>query len=278
MRKAIVALVLLSTTWLVGQQPDGPLEMVLRPTGAVSGVYGGPGKDLTITVDPNGRIRAVSDSARPPASTLPFSLTATSKVLTLGADCTPTTPCKVGFTNQAFAISQPATVTLSTGTGAAFLYVKRDGQMGVSSKALTLTCDAGCTRDTTQEQFAADSFMLYRCDATAGVWTLPCQDWRAPYRRDLLDAGSGIAVAKGGAANQVMVDRVGLRYGKDFTATDTVLIPFADHQIGSPDLIVSCRSSATPSKVILPDSISITPTFDVTIRFLSPNSGRCSVL
>jgi hypothetical protein len=69
-----------------------------------------------------------------------------------------------------------------------------------------------------------------------------------------------------------------LNYGAAFAAQTSVAIPGSTHGMATADLIVACYDSATPANVIEPDRVSVHPaTFDVTVTFTHPQTGRCVV-
>ena len=81
-------------------------------------------------------------------------------------------------------------------------------------------------------------------------------------------APCGSASGPGGTANHATV----------FTAQTSVTIAGGSHQMGTANLIVECYDDATPARGIEPDSVTVDPTtFDVTVAFTQPQSGRCVV-
>jgi hypothetical protein len=69
---------------------------------------------------------------------------------------------------------------------------------------------------------------------------------------------------------------VQVRYAVAFTSQTTVTVLGATHKLGTSDVTVSCISADIPPMNIEPDGWITDPvTFDVTIKFSVPLSGRC---
>ena len=67
-------------------------------------------------------------------------------------------------------------------------------------------------------------------------------------------------------------------YASSFTAQTSVTIPGAAHQLNTPNLVVNCYDTETPAMEVDPDTVSVNlTTYDVTINFAQPQSGRCVV-
>jgi hypothetical protein len=65
-------------------------------------------------------------------------------------------------------------------------------------------------------------------------------------------------------------------YAVTFVAQTQVIVPGAQHQLETPDIIVTCYTADTPPQVVEADSITIDPnSFDVTINFAVAQSGKC---
>jgi hypothetical protein len=64
-------------------------------------------------------------------------------------------------------------------------------------------------------------------------------------------------------------------YSTIFTLATTVTVPGATHKLGTPNLVVELYDSQSPAQRVEPDHIAINPsTFDVTVVFQTPQSGR----
>jgi hypothetical protein len=63
-----------------------------------------------------------------------------------------------------------------------------------------------------------------------------------------------------------------------FSGTTVLAIPGTQHNLNTPNLVVSCYDSASPANMIEPSNITVNQsTYDVAISFLQPQSGRCVV-
>ena len=71
---------------------------------------------------------------------------------------------------------------------------------------------------------------------------------------------------------------VGGAYSSSFTGLTSVTIAGTAHQLNSANLLVTCYDTETPAMEVEPNSIAVNATtFDVTVTFASPQSGRCVV-
>ena len=119
----------------------------------------------------------------------------TSKILTIGTNCTTGTPCHVRIGSQTFQISNYATVTISgTGTGTAFIYISSAGILTVGHN-LTIGCSAGCVQTPAITQYPAGSFPIMTWTASSGNWDPTGTDQRSVYSvGPSLVSGSGITL------------------------------------------------------------------------------------
>jgi hypothetical protein len=70
----------------------------------------------------------------------------------------------------------------------------------------------------------------------------------------------------------------GANFSQAFTSQTTVLIPGSVHNLGTSNLIVDCYNSAAPAQMIEANSITVdASTFNVTVTFANPQSGRCVI-
>lgn len=98
-----------------------------------------------------------------------FLVTSSGSVLTIGVNCSVTTPCNVGFGNNVYSIAGSATATLTSGTGVAYIYVSSAGALTVGH-AMTLTCSSGCTAQSGVTAFPVNSIPLFTWTASGGTW------------------------------------------------------------------------------------------------------------
>ena len=64
--------------------------------------------------------------------------------LNIGAACSTTTPCNVRFGSVVYTFTSPATATVTSGSGLAYIYISSAGILTVGQN-LTMTCSASCT-------------------------------------------------------------------------------------------------------------------------------------
>lgn len=106
----------------------------------------------------------------PTRGTLAVSLTSPT-VLTIGATCSIATPCLYRIGSSVFVVSAPATATISSGTGAAFVYVDAGtGNLIVGLTSASVAC-LGCLVVDGVSAFPVDSIPLASWNATTdGQW------------------------------------------------------------------------------------------------------------
>ena len=128
--------------------------------------------------------------------------TATGATLTVGTDCSVSTPCNVRFTNRVITITTSTVATLGTGTAGDGVYVFVDASTGritlgsAATNTAAINCDANCDV-VSGAGFRADSIPLYQWPVnTAGVWDAfqPIFDKRAAASTAPVTAGNNIAV------------------------------------------------------------------------------------
>lgn len=136
-----------------------------------------------------------------------FAVTRTSStVLTLGPNCSTTTPCNARFGNAAYSFTRSCTATISAGTGTAYLYVSNGGVLTIGHNA-TVAASAGCLALASVTAFPADSIPLYTWTASSGTWdTTGGRDYRAWLSQKSIAAGTGIATVESGGRTTVAVD------------------------------------------------------------------------
>ena len=122
-------------------------------------------------------------------------------VLSIGAACTPTSPCNVRFGYQVYNITSSATATISgSGNGTAYIYINNSGTLMVGHN-LTVACSAGCTQQAGVTSFPQNVLPVYTWTATNGTWDLTGgHDQRAFLDAKVLVGSQGIVVTE--AANQ----------------------------------------------------------------------------
>jgi len=135
--------------------------------------------------------------------------------LAVGANCSAPTPCNVRYGSVTMSFTAPATVTLSSGSGLAYLYL--DGSTGtpalrVRNTGLTLNCAGMSCEGDPGTAFPEHSIPLATWSATNGAWDASGgTDARAMLSQKEVNAGVGITSSESS--------------GKTVIGVDTALIP-----------------------------------------------------
>jgi hypothetical protein len=67
-------------------------------------------------------------------------------------------------------------------------------------------------------------------------------------------------------------------YVTSFTAQTSITVTGATHGLGTPNLLVQCYDSATPSNLVEPSLVTVDPnSFNVTVVFATAETGRCVI-
>lgn len=125
-------------------------------------------------------------------------------ILMIGSLCSSSSPCNVRFGSTVYAITSPATATLTGGTGTAYIYVSSSGVLTVGHN-LTLTCTSVCTAASGVTAFPNDSMPLAIWSATAGTWT-GGTDVRSAFGRDDTYASTGLISVQSQGLSTLSVD------------------------------------------------------------------------
>ncbi|MGA3095260.1 MAG: hypothetical protein ABSF25_02300 [Bryobacteraceae bacterium] len=136
-----------------------------------------------------------------------FTVTMTSgTVLSIGTNCSTTTPCNVRFGSQVYALTGSATATLASGSGTAYFYTDSSGNLTVQT-SLSLSCSGACIVTSSGSGFPVNSIPLYTWSATVGVWdTGGGIDRRGWLSSSNLLAGAGIITVQSGGQTTIAVD------------------------------------------------------------------------
>jgi hypothetical protein len=171
-----------------------------------------------------------------------------STVLTIGANCSMTTPCNARVGNQTYSFSTSATVTLTSGTGTAYFYVDVNGQLSVGHN-LTLSC-TGCTAVSGINGFPANAVPLFTWQAANNTWTAGgATDYRAFLGSQNLTAGTGITVSNNGSTMLVGVDTAVVP--TYLTASATLSYPIINAGTCAADQTLAL-AGATPGDAVAP--------------------------
>jgi hypothetical protein len=136
-----------------------------------------------------------------------FNVTSTSAtVLAIGPNCSTATPCNMRWGNRVYTFVSAAAVTLTAGTGVAYIYVDANGTLTVGHN-LTLSCASSCTAAPGTAAFPVNSIPIYTWTATGGVWdTTGGLDKRALLSGKILSAGTGIVTVDTGSNTNIAID------------------------------------------------------------------------
>jgi len=130
-----------------------------------------------------------------------------STVLSIGAGCTPSSPCNVRFGYQVYSITNSATATISgSGIGTAYVYVNSSGSLMIGHN-LTVACSAGCTQQAGITSFPPNVLPVCTWTATNGTWdSTGWHDQRAFLSAKTLAGGQGVIVTEGPGQSTLAVD------------------------------------------------------------------------
>jgi hypothetical protein len=155
----------------------------------------------------------------PPAASMAsqlgdFGVTMTSAtVLSIGANCSTSTPCNVRFGALVYSFGGGATVSITAGSGLAFIYVSSSGVLTVGHN-VTANCSSGCVAQSGVTAFPADAVPLFTWSATSGTWaTNGGADQRAFLSSKSVTVGPGITSTEISGKTQLSADTsvIGLR-------------------------------------------------------------------
>ena len=127
-------------------------------------------------------------------------------VLTIGERCSAATPCNVRLGSTTYALIAAATVTLTAGSGTAYIYVDTTGGLTVGHN-MTLACSGACTAQSGVPAFPARTIPLFTWNAVNNRWVDGGgADQRAFLSGTVLMAGTGVQIADAGSRTVLGVD------------------------------------------------------------------------
>ena len=151
-----------------------------------------------------------------------FAVTRTSATtLAIGGNCSTSTPCLVRFGSLVYSFGASAAVTISAGSGLAFIYVSSAGALTVGHN-VTASCNTGCTAQSGVTAFPPDSIPLFTWSATNGAWdSNGGADQRAFLSSKSVTAGAGLISVEMSGKTQLSADPsvVGLRTSAPATSS-----------------------------------------------------------
>ena len=89
--------------------------------------------------------------------------------LSIGGNCSTASPCNVRFGTQIYSFTNPASATISAGSGMAYLYVDSTGALTVGS-SLAVSCTTSCVSAPGITNFPVNSAPIYTWTAANGTW------------------------------------------------------------------------------------------------------------
>jgi hypothetical protein len=126
-------------------------------------------------------------------------------VLTIGPNCSFTTPCNVRFGALTYSLTTPVTATISSGTGNAYFYVASSGIL-TAGNSMVVSCSGTCTAPTGVTSFPTDSIPLFLWHATNGVWDPSGSDQRAFLSTKDILPGTGLTSLDSSGFTTLSVD------------------------------------------------------------------------
>ena len=126
--------------------------------------------------------------------------------LTIGADCSVTTPCMTRFGSLVYSFASGGSVSVSAGTGLAYVYISSAGALTIGHN-LTANCSAGCIAQSGITAFPVDSVPLFTWSATNGTWdTTGGVDQRAILSSKSITASTGLTSSESSGKTVLTVD------------------------------------------------------------------------
>ena len=142
-----------------------------------------------------------------------------SATLSVGANCSASAPCNARFGNTVYSITGGSTVTLTGGTGTAYLYITPAGVL-TAGHNVTLSC-AGCSAQSGVTSFPPDSIPIASWVATSGSWEPVGSDFRTLLSGKNVTVGTGLTSQENLGLTTIAIDQasVGLRVSVPLSAT-----------------------------------------------------------
>jgi len=143
-----------------------------------------------------------------------FAVTRTSaSTLAIGGNCSVSTPCSARFGSLVYSFGASAAVTITAGSGLAFIYVSSAGALTVGHN-VTASCNSGCVAQSGVTAFPPDAIPLFTWSATNGAWDANGgADQRAFLSSKSVTAGTGLTSVEVSGKTQLSADPsvIGLR-------------------------------------------------------------------
>ncbi len=115
--------------------------------------------------------------------------------LTIGSQCSLSSPCVFRIGSIVYRVTAPATATLAGGNGLSYVYIDNNGNILVGVSSSNVTC-AGCAVVGATTQYPVGSLPLGTWNATNGVWDpTGSNDIALLNIQATLNAGSNVTIA-----------------------------------------------------------------------------------
>lgn len=167
-----------------------------------------------------------SSSGNPAA----LSVSASGNALTIGATCSGSTPCNVRVGSTVFNFTTSATATITSGTGAAFVYIDNTGTLTVGHNfgSGALSCSGLCVAVNGITAYPPDSIPIWTWTATSGTWdSSGGTDQRAFLSQKVVSCGSGLQCTNTGTV--LTISNTGSSGSGGGTGLTSPLVDFSDH-------------------------------------------------
>jgi len=126
--------------------------------------------------------------------------------LSIGGNCSTSTPCNARFGTQVFSITAAASVSLS-GTGLEYIYIDTTGALTVGDPLAAATCSGSCIVAPGITAFPINTIPLYTWSVANGVWDATGGiDRRGWLSSNVFLGGPGIATVAVAGQTTVSVD------------------------------------------------------------------------
>ncbi len=148
--------------------------------------------------------------------------------MTIGGGCSGVAPCNVRVGSTVVAFVSPASATLSSGSGTAFIYVDNTGALiaGHNFGAGNLSCSGPCTAVNGITAFPPDAIPIWTWTASAGSWNSGGgTDQRAVLSQKVVTCGANMTCANSGTA--LVISSTGGSGGS--SSVSAPLVDLADH-------------------------------------------------
>jgi hypothetical protein len=126
--------------------------------------------------------------------------------LSIGGNCSTTTPCNVRFGTQVYGITAPAGISVSAGSGLEYFYIDTTGAL-TANGPLTVVCGGSCVISPAGSGFPINTIPLFTWSAANGTWDAHGgSDKRGWLSSNPVLGGPGIAAVAAAGQTTLSVD------------------------------------------------------------------------